>query len=65
MKSTNPSIQSALRAWRARRKLSQSQAAAELQMSVRTLQEWEHGRSAPKGFTRSALLGRIAPRGKS
>lgn len=43
-----------LRAWRARRGLSQSQAAAVLQVSVRTVQGWELGRP-PGAFTRRAI----------
>jgi len=35
-----------LRAWRERNNLSQSEAALKLQISKRTLQEWEQGRSA-------------------
>jgi len=44
-----------LRAWRHARKLSQSKAALELQISARTLQEWEQGRAAPRGIALIAL----------
>jgi DNA-binding transcriptional regulator YiaG len=44
-----------LRAWRERKNLSQSEAALKLQISKRTLQEWEQGRAAPSGFARSAI----------
>lgn len=40
-------IGKALRAWRARHQLSQSQAALKLNISKRTLQEWEQHRSSP------------------
>jgi DNA-binding transcriptional regulator YiaG len=41
--------------WRERNNLSQSEAALKLQISKRTLQEWEQGRSAPRGFARTAI----------
>jgi DNA-binding transcriptional regulator YiaG len=44
-----------LRAWRERENLSQSEAALRLQISKRTLQEWEQGRAAPRGFARTAV----------
>jgi len=44
-----------LRAWRERNNLSQSEAALKLQISKRTLQEWEQGRAAPRGFARTAI----------
>ena len=44
-----------LRAWRERNNLSQSEAALELQISKRTLQEWEQGRAALRGFARTAI----------
>src|ERR1700751_4129862 len=44
-----------LRAWRERNNLSQSQAALKLQISKRTLQEWEQGRAAPRGLARTAI----------
>ncbi|PYJ01019.1 MAG: hypothetical protein DMF00_06180 [Verrucomicrobia bacterium] len=44
-----------LRAWRERNNLSQSEAALKLQISNRTLQEWEQGRAAPRGFARTAI----------
>ena len=45
----------ALRAWRKRQKLSQTQAALKLKISARTLQEWEQGRRHPSGAARSLL----------
>ena len=39
-----------LYAWRRRHDLSQSQAASKLQVSARTLQEWEQGRARPHGL---------------
>ncbi|MBA2271136.1 MAG: helix-turn-helix domain-containing protein [Chthoniobacterales bacterium] len=44
-----------LRAWRGREDLSQSEAALRLQISKRTLQEWEQGRAAPHDLARSAV----------
>ena len=44
-----------LRAWRERENLSQSEAALRLQISKRTLQEWEQARAAPNGFARTAV----------
>jgi putative transcriptional regulator len=44
-----------LKAWRTSKNLSQSQAASELGVSVRTLQEWEQGRMQPRGLALSAL----------
>jgi DNA-binding transcriptional regulator YiaG len=44
-----------LRAWRELNNLSQSEAALKLQISKRTLQEWEQGRAAPRGFARTAI----------
>jgi DNA-binding transcriptional regulator YiaG len=44
-----------LRAWRKRENLSQSEAALRLQISKRTLQEWEQARAAPSGLARTAV----------
>jgi DNA-binding transcriptional regulator YiaG len=49
----------ALVAWRKRNKLSQSKAALKLKLSVRTLQEWEQGRSMPRHLALEALRGKI------
>jgi DNA-binding transcriptional regulator YiaG len=48
-----------LRAWRKRRKLSQSGAAIRLRMSKRTLQEWEQGRAIPRGLALTALRDKV------
>ncbi len=45
-----------LRAWRHKHNLSQSEAALKLQISKRTLQEWEQGRAEPEGLARIAVL---------
>ena len=45
-----------LRGWRHKRNLSQSEAALKLQISKRTLQEWEQGRAEPEGLARVAIL---------
>ena len=44
-----------LRAWRERNNLSQSEAALKLQISKRTLQEWEQDRATPRGPARTAI----------
>ena len=44
-----------LRGWRGRENLSQSEAALRLQMSKRTLQEWEQGRATPQSLARTAV----------
>ena len=49
------SIARRLRAWRERENLSQSEAALKLQISKRTLQEWEQGRAVPHGLARTAV----------
>ncbi len=46
----DPPLPDALRAWRARARLSQSEAARRLRISVDTLQNWESGRRTPRGF---------------
>lgn len=48
-----------LQKWRKQRKLSQSQAAQILGVPVRTLQDWELGRTSPKPLAREALLARM------
>jgi len=50
------SLTDELRAWRHKRNLSQSEAALKLQISKRTLQEWEQGRTEPEGLARIAIL---------
>ena len=44
-----------LRAWRKRENLSQSEAALRLQISKRTLQEWEQNRAEPHGLAHAAV----------
>jgi putative transcriptional regulator len=44
-----------LRAWRHKHNLSQSEAALKLEISKRTLQEWEQGRAEPEGLARIAI----------
>jgi DNA-binding transcriptional regulator YiaG len=44
-----------LRSWRHKRNLSQSEAALKLQISKRTLQEWEQRRAEPEGLARIAI----------
>ncbi len=47
--------------WREARNLSQSEAAIELNLSKRTLQEWEQGRAAPTHLGLIALEAIIGP----
>ena len=44
-----------LRPWRHKHNLSQSEAALKLQISKRTLQEWEQSRAEPEGLARIAI----------
>ena len=44
-----------LRSWRHQHNLSQSEAALKLQISKRTLQEWEQRRAEPEGLARIAI----------
>ncbi len=48
--SKEQSLPDALRAWRARSGMSQSEAARRLRIPVDTLQNWEIGRRTPRGF---------------
>ncbi len=48
-----------LRRWRKRHKLSQSVAALKLNVSARTLQEWEQGRAVPRHLALAALRDEI------
>ena len=54
-KAASDTFAARLRGWRERENLSQSEAALRLQISKRTLQEWEQGRAAPQGLARSAV----------
>ena len=49
-------------AWRNKLKLSRPKAAELLGMSPRTLQEWEQGRSEPRGFAKIAILEKLGHR---
>jgi DNA-binding transcriptional regulator YiaG len=49
-------LSDAVRSWRHKNNLSQSEAGLKLQVSKRTLQEWEQGRAGPKGLGRIAIL---------
>lgn len=48
-----------LKQWRGRYGLSQSAAAADLGLKLRTLQQYEHGRRQPRGLAASALADRL------
>jgi DNA-binding transcriptional regulator YiaG len=47
--------------WRKRKNFSQSEAALKLQVSTRTLQEWEQGRARPRHLALIALNKVIGP----
>jgi DNA-binding transcriptional regulator YiaG len=55
-KRTRPTtLKEQLRAWRRKHDLSQSEAGLKLQVSRRTLQEWEQGRAIPRGLALVSL----------
>jgi DNA-binding transcriptional regulator YiaG len=54
-RSAQDSLADRLYAWRKRNNYSQSEAAVKLQLSVRTLQEWEQGRAHPHALTARTL----------
>lgn len=58
-------INSQLKKWRARRRLSQRQAAEHLGVPKRTLQEWEQGRRTPRGLAWLALLSKLQAKARS
>ncbi len=45
--------------WRKRKDLSQSEAALKLNISKRTLQEWEQGRAEPRHLAMRAITAKI------
>ena len=54
-KSGSEKLSVRLRAWREKNDLSQSEAALRLQISKRTLQEWEQERAEPQGLASAAI----------
>ena len=54
-KSAPDSLGDQIYAWRKQNNYSQSEAALKLQLSVRTLQEWEQGRARPHALTARTL----------
>lgn len=54
-KSAGEELSARLRAWREKNDFSQSEAALRLQISKRTLQEWEQKRAAPRGLASAAI----------
>jgi len=58
-KAKHAQISNQLRRWRKRHKLSQSVAALKLNVSARTLQEWEQGRAVPRHLALAALRDEI------
>ena len=57
------SIPNQLRAWRRARRLSQSQAAPVLGVPLDTLQNWEQGRSRPRGLAVELLTTKLTTKG--
>jgi DNA-binding transcriptional regulator YiaG len=55
------SVSERLYQWRKRNNFSQSEAALKLQMSTRTLQEWEQGRAQPPHLALDAVNALIKP----
>ena len=55
MKTLPQTLPEKLKAWRARRNLSQSQAAPVLGIPIDTLQNWEQGRNEPSILAKVAL----------
>jgi DNA-binding transcriptional regulator YiaG len=56
LRMANSEFAKRIRAFRDAAKFSQSEAAEAWGMSVRTLQEWEHGRSVPSAFLAKCVL---------
>jgi DNA-binding transcriptional regulator YiaG len=54
-KSAGEELSARLRAWREKNDFSQSEAALRLQISKRTLQEWEQERAEPRGLASAAI----------
>ena len=54
-KAASETFPARLRKWRERENLSQNEAALRLQISKRTLQEWEQGRAAPHSLAHIAV----------
>ncbi len=54
-KAADDTFPARLRGWRERENLSQSEAALRLNISKRTLQEWEQDRAEPHGLARAAV----------
>lgn len=50
-----------LKEWRTARRITQAKAAQILQVKLRTVQDWEQGRSEPRGIGRVALLRALLP----
>jgi len=54
-KSAGEALSARLRRWREKNDFSQSEAALRLQISKRTLQEWEQERAEPRGLASTAI----------
>lgn len=64
MPGTNQDFVDTLIAWRTQRGLSMAAAARQLKIPYRTLQDWEAGLHAPRGFARRMILETLARRGR-
>lgn len=53
---TKPELATLLRQWRAERGLSRTKAALAMNVSPRTLQDWEQGAHSPRGWALNSLL---------
>ncbi len=53
---TRKQFRKTLKDWRERKGLTQTDAAAKLGISVRTLQNWEIARNMPRGYGLAALV---------
>jgi DNA-binding transcriptional regulator YiaG len=49
-------------AWRAARNITRVEAARRLGIPYRTLEDWEHGLHAPRGYARRAIEARLRRR---
>jgi DNA-binding transcriptional regulator YiaG len=58
-KKTKTAFADLLKDWRARRRITQAEASAELGVPLRTLQNWEIARTAPHSSLRQVLESRL------
>ena len=48
-----------VRAWRRKRRLARVDAARELAVPLRTLEDWEYGKRTPRGIARQLIINRL------